>query len=687
MPFAAPIQGDSYLVTDKDTGVEQSIQTFSLSLENGVCVKLSSLGASVTHILLPSANANKFDDIVLGYKTPLDAWHSGNPAYFGCIVGRVANRIRKGELKLNDNAPIIQLEINNDPNHLHGGIKGFGYCIWDAQMISVEGQDGKAATAVRFSLVSPNMDQHYPGALLVTATYSLQATDNGAKLRLEMDATQQANSCPTPVNLAQHVYLNLARHDDPQGVLDHKLKLYANSYTPIDASGIPTREVVDVADDPAMDWTKRRLMRNALVDYGHAKAALSKVEANDNFSKSRVAPDIAVSGSGSASAGTPYGFDHNYIIVTPGENECLSVVGILEHEASQRRLTVRSDAPGVQLYTANYLDGVSVGPGLCKDNAVYRQWQGVCLETQSFPDSILVDAAAHFEFYKGKCKILTPDDPRYTHTMEYEFELGSDKRLNTASDDFSLKDYRGSDTHGRSYESTQEMWESQGVYGNDSSDWYHRAADYYEEHCDASLDGVLGGFAEISESDLKGSLQFIQELQSLASFEWSTGAACECGAGIGRVTKGLLLPLGVPRCDLVESSSRLISAAPDYIGDDAGKCRFYCCGLQDWEPASAVYSLIWIQWVLCYLTDQDAIRFLQRCASALVNGGYICVKENTCVTEDFVLDVQDASVTRSVSYLKSIAMQAGLVLVKETLQTTFPSDIYPVPMLAFQNKS
>jgi galactose mutarotase-like enzyme len=687
MPTAVPQEVESIHVFDEN-GKQQTIRLFQFSLSNGIVVELSSLGASITKIILPSSAGS--NDVVLGFNSPADMWNTGNPVYLGAIVGRVANRIRNGRLILNKNEDGIQLDINSPPNHLHGGIKGFNRCIWEAEVISKH-HDGSQSTdstceAVRFSLLSPHNDQHYPGAVAVTATYTLHPTVTGVKLCLHMEAELQDGSQPTPINLAQHSYFNLSRHDDPKGVLDHQLMLNSSFYTPFDNTGIPTRDIVALSDDDAMDWREPRLICDGLGLFGRDKAMLSHSNAKEALSKSGVGPDIAIAGPKSVSPGEPYGFDHDYIVNQHTRGN-MATVGVLEHEGTKRRLTVRSDAPGVQLYTANHLDGVSLKPEVLKDKATYRQWQGICLETQSFPDSIDVDPAMHSEFAQGRCTILTPQCPYYSQKVEYEFQ--TDTSTQNHNDPMpSSYIFRGSDSNDRSYNSIDEMWLAMGVTKDSSGDWYFRAANYYEENCDATIDGVLGGFAAITEVDLKGSCEFIQSLDQLSSssFSWASGAACECGAGIGRVSKGLLLPLGVPRCDLVESSARLISVAPDYIGEEASKCRFYCSGLQDWVPVASTYSIIWIQWVLCYLTDYDAVRFLKDCGSALVNEGYICVKENTCTDEDFVVDLQDASVTRSVSYLKFLADQAGLQLVLETLQTTFPSDIYPVPMLAFKQK-
>jgi protein N-terminal methyltransferase len=238
------------------------------------------------------------------------------------------------------------------------------------------------------------------------------------------------------------------------------------------------------------------------------------------------------------------------------------------------------------------------------------------------------------------------------------------------------------------YECVEEMWSSIGVDLDDNANnddvWYNRATQYYESNCPNTLDGVLGGFASISNVDLFGSERFLKNVQKKRpKLDWSTGAGCECGAGIGRVTKGLLLPLGVRRCDLVESSARLLSAAPDFIGDPgASKCRFICDSLQNWEPPKDSYTIIWIQWVLVYLTDTDIVKFLKRCIEALQPNGVICLKENTCDDELFVLDRVDASLTRSLPFLLKLAEAAGLVVVHQETQEDFPEELFAVPMIA-----
>jgi galactose mutarotase-like enzyme len=617
-------------------GAPEPLRIFSLSFRS-ITVELCSLGASISKFLVEKDGVS--DDIVLGYKDATSMFQSGNPVYFSSVVGRVANRIAKGKFSLGGET--FELETNNPPNHLHGGSGGFSHKIWNAEIVDLGGGSG-----VRFSLPSPDGDNSYPGSVAVTATYSLRqsVSSTGVVLRLELHA-RLLDDKPTPINLSQHSYFNLSCEDDPNGILDHRLSLESDAYTPVDATSIPTREVRSLDIDPTMDWRHLRSLRDALESYGVEKAGLPVEKARENSEHRKPLSD-------------PYGFDHNYVVrEQPGTS--LPKVASLVH--NDRRLTVFSNAPGVQLYTANYL-GDSEKSSICK--STYGPWSGICMETQHFPDSVSEELQTTDEFGAGKCQILTPGRPDYDQIIEYVLEVGSSV------------EFVGSDTEGNKYKSIEEMWEAQ-----DLPSWYDRAKDYYEENCSTTVDGVLGGIGFISDADLKGSKEFIKSLELPVS--GSPSVACECGAGIGRVTKGLLLDF-CDRCDLVESSVRLLNAAPDYIGKDSYKCRFLCSELQDWEPPVGKYTIIWIQWVAIYLTDEDLIKFLSRCAESLVDGGVIILKENTCMDETFHVDVDDASLTRSFSYWLDLIYKAGLHVIRQTWQEDFPDDIFPVPMLALQ---
>jgi aldose 1-epimerase len=402
----------------------KSIRSFSLSL-NGVSVELCSVGGAITKILLPNAATGGTDDVALGYKSPLEMHSSGNPPFLGVIVGRVANRIAKGQFCL-DNEQYDKLAINNPPNHLHGGNQGFSRCIWDIDVVDVPVDNG-TTKGVCCTLVSADGDEGYPGTVAVSATYTLlQYDDRSVTLRLQMKA-QLKDDKPTPINLAQHTYFNLGGHANPRGILEHRVTLACEYYTPNDATSIPTRAVAAVKDDPAMDLTAGKLMKDAIQDFATSKAGLTVNETAQHIhATSRVGPNVAKSGNQCLTPGQPYGFDHNYVVScnTTSDDGTLHLVGIIEHEPSKRRVTVSTNAPGIQLYTGNFLDGVHPAPNICKDGAMYGQWQGMCLETQHFPDSILSpeEEVKFPEFAKGKCPILRPGGDDYEHTVEYRFD-------------------------------------------------------------------------------------------------------------------------------------------------------------------------------------------------------------------------------------------------------------------------
>jgi galactose mutarotase-like enzyme len=615
-------------------------------------------------------------DIVAGYKDAKTFHDTGNPPYFNAIVGRVANRIKEGKFSLTDDDDDDEngysIFVNNEPNSLHGGKIGFSHKVWDAQLIN----DG---SAIEFSLLSPDGDQGFPGSIIITATYSLRPSfsSSGVILQLDMIAKlilpeeKEENEKETPINLANHSYFNLG--DSKNGILDHRLKLESDSYTPVDETMIPTRQVQSLDSDIVMDFREERTLRDALDEYGVIKMNLTEQESDENLTKRKF-----------SSISIPYGIDHNYIVRNqPGTS--LPKVGSVTF--GRRNLSVYSDAPGVQIYTANYLGDSenSSSERVCKET--YGPWNAICLETQHFPDSICNTDSSNTttsssllsgdkEFWAGKCPLLTRTKPTYKHTVVYRLEMD---HPNTESA------YNGSDTEGKKFASIEDMWNDQNL-----STWYTRASDWYEENCSTTIDGVLGGIGHISDVDLNGSRDFLLKILKLSPLKDSKSKddgktlACECGAGIGRVTKGLLLDFA-DRCDLVESSSRLLSAAPDHVGDNQShKCRFFCSVLQDWQPEVNKYSIIWIQWTLCYLTDYDIVQFLIRCSKSLVDSGWIILKENTCADEAFVVDVADASITRSLEYWLDLIAKSGLQLKHMTTQDDFPDDIYPVPMLALQ---
>ncbi|KAL7547586.1 hypothetical protein ACHAWF_010874 [Thalassiosira exigua] len=441
-------------------GSSTTIRTFQLTV-NDVSVELSSLGASITKVLLPdyseSENTPKKssrDDVVLSYVTPEDQYNDGNKPFFGAIVGRVANRIKGGQFQLAqtkktsdgnvvEEVELYQLDKNNGPNHLHGGVDGFWRRNWTADVID---------NAIQFTLVSPDGDQGYPGGVQVTAIYSLSSikrkgSSDGAKLSLEMRASLLPGEAKsTPIALAQHSYFNLSSHSSEKRILEHTLHLpNCARFTPLDRTSIPTREVqrVDCSEAKAMNFLEEKTLADALIQYGEEKVGLEHRSAANNVHRVMSAHATGTDGVAEYVAKTlknggapganldgdsPYGFDHNYAI-SPSDDQTDSMpspddkrvylAAVLSHPPTCRSIRVLTTAPGVQLYTSNYLDGTNPPPHLCKGGSGYFQWQGICLETQTFPDSIYPCAIPEScdEFGKGRCFVLRPGEEEYIHVV------------------------------------------------------------------------------------------------------------------------------------------------------------------------------------------------------------------------------------------------------------------------------
>jgi len=302
------------------------VSLYTLTNDKGITLKVTNYGGIITSLLVPDKDGNE-GDIVLGYDS-LSGYLTKTP-YFGAIVGRYGNRIAKGVFKIDGNE--FRLPVNDGPNHLHGGIRGFDKVVWDAKEFKTDSTVGLV-----LHYLSKDGEQGYPGNLDVTVTYTL---NNNNELRFDYLATTDK---PTPVNLTQHSYFNLAGDGDIKG---HELLIKASKYTVVDSTLIPTGELRDVKGTP--------------FDFTTAKT---------------IGKDLAATG------GNPTGFDHNFVLDTKG----LQVAAIKVTEpASGRVMEVFTDQPGVQFYSGNFLDGTIKGKG----GKVYNQYNGFCLETQHFPDS------------------------------------------------------------------------------------------------------------------------------------------------------------------------------------------------------------------------------------------------------------------------------------------------------------
>ena len=307
-----------------------SVELYTLVNRNGVEIRVITYGAIITSIKVPDRNG-AFADVVHGFDS-LDGYLKGHP-YFGAVVGRYGNRIGRAQFTLNGRTH--KLAANNGPNHLHGGHKGFDKFVWQAEPLT-------SGVGIVLSRTSPDGEEGYPGTLKARVTYTL--TDTG-QLEIEYHATSDK---PTPVNLTNHSYFNLSGHDSGD-ILDHELTLYADRYTPVDSTLIPTGELAPVQGTP-FDFRK----------------------------PTRVGERINQRHEQLEHAG---GYDHNWVLNRTGEG--LQPAARLVDQKSGRTLEVATREPGLQFYTGNFLNGTIKGKG----GAVYEHRSALCLETQHYPDS------------------------------------------------------------------------------------------------------------------------------------------------------------------------------------------------------------------------------------------------------------------------------------------------------------
>jgi protein N-terminal methyltransferase len=192
------------------------------------------------------------------------------------------------------------------------------------------------------------------------------------------------------------------------------------------------------------------------------------------------------------------------------------------------------------------------------------------------------------------------------------------------------------------------------------------------------VDGVLGGYGNVSTADIKESKLLLKSVLPVKQMA-QEGYALDCGAGIGRISKGLLLPM-FKKVDLVEVSEPLIETARKSLGNHKNIGDFYQEGLQHFQPAAEKYDCIWIQWVVGYLPDTDLVAFLIRCKAGLKASAVIVLKENVTRNDQYFLDNDDNNVIRSDSQFKALFPKAGLKLVKQRYQREFPRELFPVCM-------
>jgi len=311
---------------------DQNVDAYTLTNAHGIEARIITYGATLVSLKTPDRGGH-LKNIVLGFDT-LEPYLAGVP-YFGATVGRYANRIAGGKFTLNGKT--YQLAQNDGPNSLHGGRKGFDKRVWTAE--PSETPDG---SAVRFTYVSADGEEGYPGQLTAHVTYQLKNDDT---LTIAFEATTTA---PTPVNLANHAYFNLTG-DLHQTILDHVLTINAAKFTPVDATLIPTGELRAVAGTP--------------LDFRKPMTIGSRIEAKDE------------------QLTRGHGYDHNWVL-TKSQPEALTLAAVLSDPKSGREIELSTTQPGLQFYSGNFLDGKPAGTG-----TVFAHRTGLCLETQHFPDS------------------------------------------------------------------------------------------------------------------------------------------------------------------------------------------------------------------------------------------------------------------------------------------------------------
>ncbi|MCW3119525.1 MAG: aldose 1-epimerase [Chitinophagaceae bacterium] len=301
------------------------VYQYILTNAKGDQVKITNYGATVTSWSSLDKNGKK-TSIVLGFDS-LSGYLGGSP-YFGAVVGRYGNRIAKGKFKIGDST--YTLAVNNGANHLHGGIKGFDKQVWDVA------ETADSLPVLSLNYLSKDGEEGYPGNLKVNVTYTLTDEDE-----LTIEYTAETDK-PTVLNLTNHSYFNLTG-DHSNNILDHKMMIKADYYTPVDTGLIPTGELRAVKGTPFDFNTPKKIGER-----------IGKV---------------------------PGGYDHNFVLKRTDSS--LQLIASVTDTVSGRKLEVFTTQPGVQFYTGNFLNGSIKG----SDEIPFNKNAGFCMETQHFPDS------------------------------------------------------------------------------------------------------------------------------------------------------------------------------------------------------------------------------------------------------------------------------------------------------------
>ncbi len=336
----------------------QTADLYTLTNTNGMTVNITNYGGIITKLTAPDKDG-KWEDVVLGFDS-LATYVSGHP-FFGALVGRYGNRIAGGKFTLNGKE--YKLALNNGPNSLHGGLKGFDKVIWNATEVKEDSTVG-----LKLEYTSKDMEEGYPGNLTVTVVYTL---GNDNSLNIDYTATTDKE---TVVNLTNHSYFNLT--GNKRDILNHEVTILADSMIPVNTDLIPTGKLRAVEGTP-FDFRKPTLVG----------AGIDKTE------------DEQIKNGG--------GYDHSWVI-NRTSNGLIPIATVKDPE-SGRFMEVLTTEPAVQFYTGNFLDGKLSGKG-----ATYGKRSGLCLETQHYPDS---PNQPQFP-----STVLKPGDTYHT-TTQYRFSV------------------------------------------------------------------------------------------------------------------------------------------------------------------------------------------------------------------------------------------------------------------------
>ncbi len=336
----------------------KKVDLYLLSNKHNMSVYITNYGGRIVSVNVPNKSGTT-TDVVLGYDS-LNHYFTRKENFFGALIGRYGNRIAKGKFQLDGKT--YQLAINNAPNALHGGPKGFHDQVWDAKLLDEQ--------TLELSYLSKDGEEGYPGNLTVKVVYHLTEENS---IEISYNATTDKK---TVLNLTNHSYFNLSGAGSGT-INDHLLTINADKFTPVDSTLIPTGVLADVAGT-AFDFRKPRAI-------GDSVNSLSEQIKNGK------------------------GYDHNFVLNRKSSND-LELAATVYSATTGIKLEVLTQEPGIQFYGGNFLESNLLG----KKDLHYSFRTAFCLETQHFPDAPNKAKFASTELAPGKT---------YTTKTVYKFSV------------------------------------------------------------------------------------------------------------------------------------------------------------------------------------------------------------------------------------------------------------------------